>query len=119
MKLKFDKYQGAGNDFVIVNNIDSKCSLTCEQIAWLCDRRYGIGADGLIILEKSEDADFTMKFYNSDGKTASMCGNGGRCIAKYAFDHCYDRRNYFKVNDVFTFTSSVNELNRYINQHGY
>lgn len=87
MKLKFDKYQGAGNDFVIVNNIDSKCSLTCEQIAWLCDRRYGIGADGLIILEKSEDADFTMKFYNSDGKTASMCGNGGRCIAKYAFDH--------------------------------
>jgi len=87
MKLKFDKYQGAGNDFVIVNNLDEKYNLSGEQIARLCDRRFGIGADGLILVDKSDKADFAMKFYNSDGNTASMCGNGGRCIAKYAFDH--------------------------------
>ena len=87
MKLKFDKYQGAGNDFVIINNLDGKCNLSGEQIARLCDRRFGIGADGLILVEKSDKADFAMKFYNSDGKTASMCGNGGRCIARYAYDH--------------------------------
>lgn len=87
MKLKFDKYQGAGNDFVIVNNLDEKYNLSGEQIARLCDRRFGIGADGLILVEKSDKADFAMKFYNSDGKTASMCGNGGRCIARYAYDH--------------------------------
>ena len=87
MKLKFDKYQGAGNDFVIINNLDGKYDLSEEQIAKLCDRRFGIGADGLILVEKSNEADFAMKFYNSDGKTASMCGNGGRCIARYAFDH--------------------------------
>lgn len=87
MKLKFDKYQGAGNDFVIINNLDGKYDLSEEQIARLCDRRFGIGADGLILVEKSDEADFAMKFYNSDGKTASMCGNGGRCIARYAFDH--------------------------------
>ena len=86
MTLKFDKYQGAGNDFVIVNNLDGKHDLSGEQIARLCDRRFGIGADGLILVEKSNDADFAMKFYNSDGKTASMCGNGGRCIARYAFE---------------------------------
>ena len=87
MKLKFDKYQGAGNDFVIINNLDGKLELSGEQIVWLCDRRFGVGADGLIIVEESDEADFAMKFYNSDGKTASMCGNGGRCIAKYAFEH--------------------------------
>ena len=87
MTLKFDKYQGAGNDFVIINNLDGKLNLSEEQIARLCDRRFGIGADGLILVEKSDEADFAMKFYNSDGKTASMCGNGGRCIAKYAFNN--------------------------------
>ena len=76
MKMKFDKYQGAGNDFVIVNNLDGKYNLSGEQIARLCDRRFGIGADGLILVEKSDKADFAMKFYNSDGETASMCGNG-------------------------------------------
>ena len=87
MTLKFDKYQGAGNDFIIINNLDGKNNLSGKQIEQLCDRRFGIGADGLILVEKSNEADFAMKFYNSDGKTASMCGNGGRCIAKYAFDN--------------------------------
>ena len=87
MTLKFDKYQGAGNDFVIINNLDGMLNLSGEQIARLCDRRFGIGADGLILVEKSDEVDFAMKFYNSDGKTASMCGNGGRCIAKYAFNN--------------------------------
>lgn len=87
MKLKFNKYQGAGNDFVIINEFDMQYNLSEETIAKLCDRRFGIGADGLIIVSKCSEADFAMKFYNSDGKTASMCGNGGRCIAKYAFEH--------------------------------
>lgn len=87
MKLKFDKYQGAGNDFIIVNNFDGSINLSCEEIEAMCDRRFGIGADGLIVVGKDSNYDFTMKFYNSDGNTASMCGNGGRCIAKYAFDN--------------------------------
>ena len=87
MRLIFDKYQGAGNDFIIIDNRDGKQNLSSEKISILCDRRFGIGADGLILVEKSDSADFAMKFYNSDGKTASMCGNGGRCIAKYAFNN--------------------------------
>jgi len=87
MTLIFDKYQGAGNDFIIIDNRDEKLKLSSKQISALCNRRFGIGADGLILVEKSDIADFAMKFYNSDGKTASMCGNGGRCIAKYAYDH--------------------------------
>lgn len=86
MILHFYKYQGAGNDFIIVNDIDGKHCLSSEQIKKLCDRRWGIGADGLIVLQNSEEYDFAMKFYNSDGNTASMCGNGGRCIAKFASD---------------------------------
>lgn len=87
MGLKFDKYQGAGNDFIIVNNFDGNIKLSREEIESLCDRRFGIGADGFIMVENDACHDFAMKFYNSDGNTASMCGNGGRCIAKYAFDH--------------------------------
>lgn len=87
MGLIFDKYQGAGNDFIIVNNLAGDVKLGANEIEHLCNRRYGIGADGLIILEKSLGYDYAMQFYNSDGRTASMCGNGGRCIAKYAFDN--------------------------------
>lgn len=84
--MKFYKYQGAGNDFLIADNRDGALQLSQEQIAALCDRRYGIGADGLMLLENSEANDFRMVYYNSDGSGGMMCGNGGRCIVAFAAD---------------------------------
>lgn len=84
--MKFYKYQGAGNDFLIADNMDGAVSLTPEQIASVCDRRYGVGADGLMLLEKSGSYDFRMVYYNSDGSGGMMCGNGGRCIVAFAAD---------------------------------
>ena len=84
--MKLYKYQGAGNDFLIADNRDGAIALTAQQVAKLCDRRYGIGADGLMLLESSEDYDFRMVYYNSDGSGGMMCGNGGRCIVAFAAD---------------------------------
>ena len=86
MNMKFYKYQGAGNDFLIADNRDGSVQLTTAQIAALCDRRYGVGADGLMLLESSKEYDFHMVYYNSDGSGGMMCGNGGRCIVAFAAD---------------------------------
>ena len=83
MKLHAYKFQGAGNDFVIIDNPDGNISLTEAQIRTLCDRRFGIGADGLMTVSPSADADFSMRYYNSDGLESLMCGNGGRCISAF------------------------------------
>lgn len=80
------KYQGAGNDFLLIDNREGRTSLSACQIARLCDRRYGVGADGLMLLETAPDVDFRMVYYNSDGSGGMMCGNGGRCIAAFAAD---------------------------------
>jgi diaminopimelate epimerase len=81
----FYKYQGAGNDFIIIDNRDNHNGhLSIEEIRHLCDRRFGIGADGLMLLGDKEGYDFQMKYYNADGKEGSMCGNGGRCMVKFA-----------------------------------
>jgi diaminopimelate epimerase len=85
MNLKFYKYQGTGNDFIIADNRNNEYTLTIVQINKLCDRRFGIGADGLMLLQQKEGYDFEMKYYNADGKEGSMCGNGGRCITKFAY----------------------------------
>jgi diaminopimelate epimerase len=85
MKLNFLKMNGAGNDFVCLDNRAKKLRLTRKQIARLCCRQFGVGADGLLVLEPgSKLTDFRMRYYNADGGEAEMCGNGARCFARFA-----------------------------------
>ena len=84
-RLCFTKMNGAGNDFVMVDNRLGDLHLEREQIARLCDRHRGIGADGVLVLERATNgADFRMRYYNADGGEAEMCGNGARCFARFA-----------------------------------
>lgn len=82
--LRFSKYHGAGNDFVMINAIRSKIELSDDEVKAICDRRTGVGADGLIMVLPSEKYAFRMKYYNCDGHESTFCGNGGRCIAAFA-----------------------------------
>lgn len=83
MKLHFYKYQATGNDFVLIDNRSGKLSFSKTQIEKICDRRFGIGADGLILIEKDPEAHFKVNYYNSDG-SQSLCGNGSRAAAHFA-----------------------------------
>jgi diaminopimelate epimerase len=84
VKVAFTKMNAAGNDFVVIDNRDGDVKMTGEQIAHACDRRRGVGADGLILIVDSPGYDFFMRFYNADGTEAEMCGNGARCSAVFA-----------------------------------
>ncbi|WP_291862584.1 diaminopimelate epimerase [Marinilabilia sp.] len=98
-KFHFYKYQGTGNDFVLIDNRDlSFDGKNVDLIASLCHRRFGVGADGLMLLEPSDNHSFTMRYYNSDGREATMCGNGGRCIAAFAVN-----RSVVKEEAYFSF----------------
>lgn len=83
MDLEFLKYQASGNDFIMIDGRND-IKLNPEQIKFLCDRHFGIGSDGILIIRNSKKFDFRMEFYNPDGTQATFCGNGGRCIVKFA-----------------------------------
>lgn len=98
--MEFYKFDGAGNDFVVVDNREGRYSLTESEIARICHRRFGVGADGLMTLDAASDGyDFEMHYYNSDGRMGSMCGNGGRCIAAFAHQLGFNRQMHFKGYD--------------------
>ncbi len=98
--MEFYKYHGTGNDFIIIDNRTGHFSKNNEFVKQLCDRRFGIGADGLILLENSESADFKMVYYNADGHESSMCGNGGRCLVAFAhFLGLFETKTTFNAVD--------------------
>ena len=84
--IPFEKYHGTGNDFILILDLEDKIRSLLNQsiIERWCSRRYGIGADGLMLVQSSDSSDFTMVYFNSDGRQSTMCGNGGRCIAHFA-----------------------------------
>lgn len=92
--MTFYKYHGAGNDFLLADGRNENVELSAEQISALCERHTGIGADGVMILEKSDSVDFKMRYYNSDGSGGMMCGNGGRCIVAFASDLGYSHFDF-------------------------
>ncbi len=111
MELVFYKYQGAGNDFILIDN--RTLSFPKKSIAIinkLCDRRFGIGADGLILLENANSSDFKMVYFNADGKESSMCGNGGRCIVAFAKKlGIITKDTRFEAIDGMHFASIIND----------
>lgn len=128
MHLQFAKYQGTGNDFVILDNRQGTIALTKKQVAFLCDRRFGIGADGLMLLNQKEGYDFEMIYYNADGGESTMCGNGGRCLVKFAADNGIVRSEYrfLAIDGVHhaslegdaTIALKMNDVNKIVNRHG-
>jgi diaminopimelate epimerase len=96
MNMPFSKYQGTGNDFILIDNRSGAfTALSSKEIERICNRRFSIGADGLMMLNLREGYDFEMKYFNANGKPGSMCGNGGRCMALFAY-HLGFRKNSFR-----------------------
>ena len=102
MTVNFEKYHGNGNDFIIIDDRSENFDAGKNIIKRMCDRHFGIGADGLMLVRKSEVADFSMLYYNSDGALSTMCGNGGRCVAAFAYSKgIADKEMLFDAVDGF------------------
>jgi len=97
MQLKFTKMHGLGNDFVVVNCLEENCPDLAPHAAKICDRRFGIGCDQLLIIHPSQRADFKMEIFNNDGGQVEMCGNGIRCVAKYLVDSGATAKNELAI----------------------
>jgi len=110
MKINFSKLSGAGNDFIVIDNRTLSIKLSAMQIRELCTRRTGIGADGLILIEPSTAHDFSMNYHNADGFQGSMCGNGGRCAAYFA----YSINIPCKKENAYTFEANGNRYDAWI-----
>jgi diaminopimelate epimerase len=95
--MRFSKYHGTGNDFVMIQDLEGRLPLDSTLVAALCNRHLGIGADGVIRIAPSESADFFMDYWNADGQKAEMCGNGIRCLAKYVYDRHLTERSELDV----------------------
>jgi diaminopimelate epimerase len=112
MLYTFYKYHGTGNDFIIIDNRNTQVNFSKEQIHHLCDRHFGIGSDGLMLMNKKTGYDFEMKYYNADGNESSMCGNGGRCMVRFAF-------NMGIREDEYSFMAIDGEHKANIDEHGW
>lgn len=110
--LQFLKYQGTGNDFIIIDNRLKNICLSEEQINILCNRKFGIGADGLMLFQQKQGYDFEMIYYNADGKLGSMCGNGGRCLTQFAFDNDIKK-------ELYNFIASDGEHKSFFAENGW
>lgn len=97
MIVPFQKMHGTLNDFVVIDDLDGRLALSSADVAKLCDRRAGIGGDGLIVVRQSATADFLMDYLNADGSSAEMCGNGIRCLAKYVYDLGFSTRKNLSI----------------------
>ena len=113
MKINFTKYEGNGNDFIVIDDRKEEFSEdNVSMISKLCDRKFGIGADGLILLRKHKVYDFQMIYFNSDGNESSMCGNGGRCLVSYALQLDIDLKtnSFLAIDGVHKFKVVDNEI---------
>jgi len=97
LEISFFKYHGRGNDFILIDDRNKSCSLSKENISFLCDRNLGIGADGLVLIQDSEAFDFKMRIFNSDGMEANSCGNALFCFGKFVQDHKLTNKNKITV----------------------
>ena len=94
----FTKMQGTGNDFIILNYLNQKLEYSNKLLVkFLCNRHFGVGADGVLFIEKSNVADYKMRIFNSDGMEAKMCGNGIRCLAKYLYEYNFTKDKSFMI----------------------
>src|SRR3954452_9329583 len=95
--MRFTKMHGIGNDYVYVNGFDQNVADPAKTAIAVADRHFGVGGDGLILVLPSDKADVRMRMFNADGSAAEMCGNGVRCVAKYAYDHGRSTKNPMTV----------------------
>ncbi len=98
--IEFSKLNGQGNDFILIDSFTDNVELSSMQIAGMCDRHFGIGADGMILVKRSGSSDFYMDYYNQDGSKAEMCGNGIRCMSKFIHDKKLSTRDKFSIGTI-------------------